>query len=93
MFAEISGRGGGVAREAESPYHVVQRHIILDDYPALVGHSFKPDLDLVFLLLPSVLSLRATVTLPEGGSDGELGGGQGAGPSPPPTDGAPRPPQ
>lgn len=25
-----------MAREAESPFHVIQRHLILDDYPGLV---------------------------------------------------------
>ena len=37
VFAEIAGRGGGVAREAESPYHVIQRLVILDNYPGLVA--------------------------------------------------------
>jgi len=37
VFAEIAGRGGGTAREAESPYHVIQRLIILDNYSGLVA--------------------------------------------------------
>ena len=36
VFSEISGRGGGAAREAGSPYHVIQRHLILDDWAGLV---------------------------------------------------------
>ena len=35
VFQEIEGRGGGVAREAESPHHVIQRRVILDDWPGL----------------------------------------------------------
>jgi len=37
VFAEIVGRGGGAAREADSPYHVIQKHLILDDWVGLVG--------------------------------------------------------
>ena len=37
MFAEIACRGGGTAREAESPYHVIQRLIIVDNYLGLVS--------------------------------------------------------
>jgi hypothetical protein len=29
VLAEIVGRGGGAAREADSPYHVIQKHLIL----------------------------------------------------------------
>ena len=36
VFAEIVGRGGAPAREAESPYHIVQRFLVLDDWPGLV---------------------------------------------------------
>jgi len=36
VFQEVVGRGRGVAREAESPYHVIQRHLILDTWPELV---------------------------------------------------------
>ena len=35
VFQEIEGREGGVAREAESPHHVIQRRVILDDWPGL----------------------------------------------------------
>ena len=35
VFQEISGRGGALSRETESPYHVIQRHVILDDWPGL----------------------------------------------------------
>jgi len=37
VFAEIVGRGGGAAREAESPYHVIQKHLIQDQWVQLVG--------------------------------------------------------
>ena len=35
VFQEISGRGGALSQETESPYHVIQRHVILDDWPGL----------------------------------------------------------
>ena len=36
VFSEISGRGGSAAREATNPYHVIQKYLILDDWPGLV---------------------------------------------------------
>ena len=36
MYGEIIGHGGG-SRKAESLYHVVQKHLILDDWVGLVG--------------------------------------------------------
>ena len=36
VFSEISGRGGGPSREGNNPYHVIQKYLILDDWPGLV---------------------------------------------------------
>jgi len=64
VFAEIVGRGGGPAREAESPYHVIQKHLILDDWVGLVGVMagwvIKPtDPHLLRLVAHLVLTNRA----------------------------------
>jgi len=37
VFSEIFGLGGGAAREADSPYHLIQKHLILDDWVGLVS--------------------------------------------------------
>ena len=36
VFSEISGGGGAAAKEASNPYHVIQKYLILDDWPGLV---------------------------------------------------------
>jgi len=36
VFNEISGKGGAVARESSNPYHVIQKYLILNDWPGLV---------------------------------------------------------
>ena len=36
VFSEISGGGGAAAREASNPYHVIQKYLILEDWPGLV---------------------------------------------------------
>jgi hypothetical protein len=35
-MAEVAGKGGSVAEEKNLPYHVIQTHIILNDWP---GHT------------------------------------------------------
>jgi hypothetical protein len=32
-MAEVAGKGGAVAEERNLPYHVIQTHIILNDWP------------------------------------------------------------
>jgi len=64
VFSEIVGRGGGAAREAESPYHIIQKHLILDDWTSLVsiiaGWVTKPtDPHLLRLVAHLVLINRA----------------------------------
>jgi hypothetical protein len=38
-MAEVAGKGGSVAEEKNLPYHVIQTHIILNDWP---GHFSLP---------------------------------------------------
>jgi hypothetical protein len=38
-MAEVAGKGGSVAEEKNLPYHVIQTHIILNDWP---GHFILP---------------------------------------------------
>jgi hypothetical protein len=38
-MAEVAGKGGSVAEEKNLPYHVIQTHIILNDWP---GHISLP---------------------------------------------------
>jgi len=64
VFAEIVGRGGGAAREADSPYHLIQKHLILDDWTGLVevmaGWVTRPtDPHLLRLIAHLVLINRA----------------------------------
>jgi len=37
VMAEVAGKGGSVAEEKNLPYHVIQTHIILNDWPGLVS--------------------------------------------------------
>jgi hypothetical protein len=47
-MAEVAGKGGSVAEEKNLPYHVIQTHIILNDWP---GHTLINKKTVVFPLL------------------------------------------
>merc|ERR1719445_828996 len=64
VFSEISGRGGSVMREANNPYHTIQKYLILDNWPGLVREMaawVRADIDphLLRLLAHLVLAHRA----------------------------------
>ena len=40
VFNEISGKGGAVARESTNPYHVIQKYLILNDWPGKTIYFF-----------------------------------------------------
>ena len=77
VFAEIAGRGGHIVREANNPYHLIQKFLILDDWPGLVslmaGWVRQPiDPHLLRLLAHLVLAHRALGVNGDSGSEEEI---------------------
>ena len=77
VFSEIAGRGGIVMREANNPYHVIQKYLILDDWPGLVRQMvgwLRADIDphLLRLLAHLVLAHRALGVNGEAGAEDEI---------------------
>ena len=77
VFSEIAGRGGIVMREANNPYHVIQKYLILDDWPGLVRQMvgwLRTDIDphLLRLLAHLVLAHRALGVNGEAGAEDEI---------------------
>ena len=77
VFSEIAGRGGIVMRESNNPYHVIQKYLILDDWPGLVRQMvgwLRTDIDphLLRLLAHLVLAHRALGVNGEAGAEDEI---------------------
>ena len=77
VFSEISGSGGAAAREASNPYHVIQKYLILDDWPGLVREmsgwvSAPVDPHLLRLLAHLVLAHRVLGVNGDSGAEDEI---------------------
>jgi len=77
VFSQISGRGGSLMREANNPYHSIQKYLILDDWPGLVKEMagwLSPDIDphLLRLIAHLVLAHRALGVNGDDGAEDEI---------------------